>query len=109
MPRSGSTISSLFSVVERPVSRHVTDGNPAVHEDAFGLLVRLPERLGRGRGPGRQSVGLLGVEHGVLPDDGRAHPLVAVDALALVVPHGPAALVGDGDPPVVLVPLALIL
>ena len=29
--------------------------------------------------------------------------------IAFPVPDGPAALVGDGDPPVVLVPLALIL
>ena len=89
-------------VVERPVSRHVTDGDPAVLEDAFGLLVHLPERLGSGRRPGRQSVGLLGVEHGVLPDDGRGQALVAVDALAFVVPDGPAALVVDGNLPVVL-------
>ena len=92
----------VVQVVERPVPRHVTDGNPAVLKDAFGLLVDLPERLGSGRGPGREPVGLPGVEDGVLPDDRRAHPLVAVDALAFVVPDGPAALVGDGDPPVVL-------
>ena len=89
-------------VVERPVSGHVTDGDPAVLEHPLGVLVDLPERLGRGRRPSRQSVGLLGVEHGVLPDDGRGHPLVAVDALAFVVPDGPSALVVDGDLPVVL-------
>ena len=96
-------------VVERPVAGHVTDGDPAVFQHPLGLLVRLPERLGSGRGPGREPVGLFSVEDGVLPDDRRAHPLVAVDALAFPVPDGPAALVGDGDPPVVLVPLALIL
>ena len=89
-------------VVERAVAGHVTDGDPAVLEHPLGVLVHLPERLGRGRWPGRQPVGLLGVEHGVLPDDGRAQPLVAVNALALAVPPGPAALVVDGDLPVVL-------
>ena len=88
--------------VERPISRHVTDGDPAVLEDAFGLLVHLPERLGSGCGPSREPVRLLCVEDGVLPDDGRAHPLVAVDAIAFVVPDGPSALVVDGDLPVVL-------
>ena len=87
----------------------MTDGDPAVFQHPLGLLVRLPERLGRGRGPGRQPVGLLSVEDGVLSDDRRAHPLVAVDVIAFPVPPGPSALVGDGDPPVVLVPLALIL
>ena len=62
-----------------------------------------------GAGRAGSPSGLLRVEDGVLPDDRRAHPLVAVDAIAFVVPDGPAALVGDGDPPVVLVPLALIL
>ena len=85
--------------VERPISRDVTDGHPAVLEDAFGLLVHLPERLGRGCGPGREAGGLLRGEHGVLADDGRLEALVAVDALALDVPLGPSALVGDGDPP----------
>ena len=92
----------VVQIVEGAVSRDVTDGDPAVLEDAFGLLVHLPERLGSGRRPGRQSVGLLGVEDGVLPDDGRGHPLVAVDALAFVVPDGPAVLVVDGNLPVVL-------
>ena len=62
----------------------------------------LPERLGSGRGPRGQPVGLLGVEDGVLPDDWRGHPLVSVDALAFVVRDGPSALVVDGDLPVVL-------
>ncbi len=96
-------------VVERPVAGHVTDGDPAVFQHPLGVLVDLPERLGGGSGPGRQPVGLLGVEDGVLPDDRRGQALVAVDALAFVVPDGPSALVVDGDPPVVLVPLALIL
>ena len=89
-------------IVERAVSRDVPDGDPAVLEDAFGLLVDLPERLGGGCGPGRQPVGLLGVEDVVLPDDRRGQALVAVDALAFVVPDGPAALVGHRDLPVVL-------
>ena len=40
----------VVQIVERAVSRDVTDGDPAVLEDAFGLLVDLPERLGSGRG-----------------------------------------------------------
>ena len=92
----------VVQVVERPVAGHVADGDPAVFQHPLDLLVDLPERLGGGSGPGRQSVGLLGIEHGVLPDDWRGHPLVAVDALAFVVPDGPAALVVDGDLPVVL-------
>ena len=59
-------------VVERAVPRHVADGDPAVFQHPLGLLVHLPERLGSGRGPGRQPVGLLGVEDVVLADDGRA-------------------------------------
>ena len=92
----------VVQVVERPVSGHVTDGDAAVFQHPLGLLVRLPERLGSGRGPGREPVGLLGVEDGVLPDDGSGHPLVAVDALAFVVLDGPPALVGEGDLPMVL-------
>ena len=49
-----------------------------------------------------QPVGLLGVEDGVLADDGRLEALVAIDSLAFVVPDGPPALVVDGDLPVVL-------
>ena len=99
----------VVQVVERAVSRDVPDGNPAVFQHPFGVPVRLPERLGSGCGPGREPVRLLCVEDGVLPDDRRAHPLVAVDAIAFPVPDGPPALVVDGDLPVVLVPLALIL
>ena len=81
----------------------MADRHPAVlQQHPLSVLVDLPERLGGGRGPGRQPVGLLGVEDGVLPDHGRGQAFVAVDALALIVPGGPTALVGEGDPPVVL-------
>ena len=92
----------VVQVVECPVARHVTDGDPAVFQHPLGVLVDLPERLGSGRRPSRQPVGLLGVEDGVLPDVGSGQPLVAVDAIAFPVLDGPTALVVDGDLPVVL-------
>ncbi len=102
LPAPGQHDLVALDVVAGAVAADVTDARGAVVEHPLGLLVGLPERLGQSARTLGQTVGLRGVEDGVLADVGDGEFLEEVDALALGVAARTAALVGDGDPAPVL-------